>query len=65
MARGSGSKAAIVGHRTAQGHPTRIIVTARDIGDQRAAEERYQFSAKLFQHLHEGLLITDASLPGA
>jgi len=52
---------AIVGRRTAQGRPKRIIVTARDIGDQRTAEERYQLSAKLFLHLHEGLLITDGA----
>jgi len=51
---------AIVAQRNAQGEPVRIIITARDIGEQRAAEERYQLSAKLFQHLHEGLLITDA-----
>lgn len=52
---------AIVAERSAAGEPMRVIVTARDIGEQRIAEERYQLSAKLFQHLHEGLLITDAS----
>lgn len=51
---------AIVAQRNAQRQPARIIITARDIGDQRVAEERYQLSSKLFQHLHEGLLITDA-----
>jgi diguanylate cyclase (GGDEF)-like protein/PAS domain S-box-containing protein len=52
---------AIVAQRNALREPVRIIITARDIGDQRAAEERYQLSSKLFQHLHEGLLITDAN----
>ena len=52
---------AIVEGRSAAGEPQRILLTARDIGEQRAAQERYQLSAKLFQHLHEGLLITDAS----
>ena len=52
---------AIVAERSVDGEAMRIILTARDIGDQRVAEERYQLSAKLFQHLHEGLLITDAN----
>jgi len=52
---------ATVAKRSAGGEPLRIILTARDIGAQRSAEERYQLSAKLFQHLHEGLLITDAN----
>lgn len=51
----------VVAHRNAKNEPVRIILTARDISDQRAAEERHQLSAKLFQHLHEGLLITDSS----
>jgi diguanylate cyclase (GGDEF)-like protein/PAS domain S-box-containing protein len=51
---------AIVAERSGQ-EPVRILLTARDIGEQRAAEERHQLSAKLFQHLHEGLLITDAN----
>ncbi|HEX6704638.1 MAG TPA: diguanylate cyclase, partial [Albitalea sp.] len=52
---------AVVAERGGGNGPTRVIVTVRDVGDQRAAEERYQLSAKLFQHLHEGLLITDAN----
>jgi diguanylate cyclase (GGDEF)-like protein/PAS domain S-box-containing protein len=51
----------VVAERGGGGDPVRIIFTARDISEQRAAEERQQLSAKLFQHLHEGLLITDAS----
>lgn len=52
---------AIVAERGVDGEPARILLTARDVGEQRAAEERYQLSAKLFQHLHEGLLIADAN----
>ena len=52
---------AIVAERAGNNEPLRILVTARDVGEQRAAEDRYQLSAKLFQHLHEGLLITDAA----
>ena len=51
---------AIVAERNSNKEPLRIVVTGRDIAEQRAAEDRYQLSAKLFQHLHEGLLITDA-----
>jgi len=52
---------AIVAERFSNGEPARVIATVRDVGEQRAAEERHQLSAKLFQHLHEGLLITDAN----
>lgn len=52
---------ATVAERRIDGEPARIILTARDISEQRAAEERHQLSAKLFQHLHEGLLIADAN----
>ncbi len=52
---------ATVVDRSPEGHPLRVIVTAVDIDDQRVAEERHQLSSTLFQHLHEGLLITDAS----
>ncbi|MBW8831892.1 MAG: EAL domain-containing protein [Burkholderiales bacterium] len=31
------------------------------VGELRSIDERYQLSAKLFEHLHEGLLITDAN----
>ncbi len=51
---------AIVPERNATGAPRRIIMTARDMTEQRVAQESYQLAAKLFQHLHEGLLITDA-----
>jgi hypothetical protein len=34
-------------------------VTGRNITEERRGRERQELSAKLFQHLHEGLLITD------
>ncbi len=43
------------------GAPTQIVVTARDVDQIHAAEERHKLTSKLFQHLPEGLLITDAS----
>jgi diguanylate cyclase (GGDEF)-like protein/PAS domain S-box-containing protein len=41
------------------GEPLRILCTARDIGDVQAARESHALSQSVFQHLHEGLLITD------
>jgi diguanylate cyclase (GGDEF)-like protein/PAS domain S-box-containing protein len=52
---------ATVAERGAKGRPLRVIITAQDIDAQRLAEERQQLSVTLFQHLHEGLLITDAN----
>ena len=52
---------ATVAERGPDGQPLRVIITTQDIDAQRAAEERQQLSATLFQHLHEGLLITDAN----
>ena len=51
---------AIVSERDAAGEPLRIVNTARDIGDLQAARERQHVSESLFEHLHEGLLITDS-----
>jgi diguanylate cyclase (GGDEF)-like protein/PAS domain S-box-containing protein len=52
---------ALVAERSVDGKPVRLISTARDISDMRVASERQQLSESLFQHLHEGLLITDAA----
>ena len=46
--------------RSRQGRPQRLVATLRDIGWQRTAEERQRMSVSLFQHLQEGLLVTDA-----
>ncbi len=51
---------AIVAQRAPDGTPQRVIATAREVSEQRAAEDQKQLSAKLFQHLDEGLLITDS-----
>jgi len=51
---------AIVSERDALGAPLRIVNTAREIGDLQAARERQHVVESLFEHLHEGLLITDA-----
>ncbi len=50
---------ALVAERNAQGEPVRIITTARDISDVQAAREQQDLAQSVFQHLHEGLLITD------
>jgi len=48
--------------RSADGHPVRLLATLADVQERHDALERQRMSASLFQHLHEGLLITDAEL---
>ncbi len=43
-------------------HPVRLLATLSDMQDKREALERQRMSTSLFQHLHEGLLITDPDL---
>ena len=50
---------ALVAERGRTGEPLRLINTARDISDVQAAREGHALSQSVFQHLHEGLLITD------
>ena len=50
---------ALVAERNGAGEPVRIISTARDISAIQAARERHDLTQTVFQHLHEGLLITD------
>ncbi len=52
----------LVMERDGHGRPTRLLATLVDIQDRREALERQRMSSSLFQHLHEGLLITDAEL---
>ena len=52
----------LVTERDSQGRPTRLLATLADIQERREALERQRMSSSLFQHLHEGLLITDAEL---
>ena len=48
--------------RDSVGQPLRLLATLADVQDRRDAQERQLMSVSLFQHLHEGLLITDADL---
>ncbi|MDP2005048.1 MAG: EAL domain-containing protein [Rubrivivax sp.] len=48
--------------RDAAGRPLRLLATLADVQDKRAAQDQQRMSAALFQHLHEGLLITDPEL---
>ncbi len=52
----------LVIERDSADHPVRLLATLSDVQDRRDAQERQRMSASLFQHLHEGLLITDADL---
>ena len=52
----------LVIERDGAGQPTRLLATLSDVQARREAQERQLMSASLFQHLHEGLLITDADL---
>ncbi len=48
--------------RDGEGLPVRLLATLADVQDRHDAQERQLMSVSLFQHLHEGLLITDADL---
>ena len=48
--------------RSTSGQPLRLLATLADAQERRQAQERQLMSVSLFQHLHEGLLITDADL---
>lgn len=52
----------LVIERDGTGQPVRLLATLADIHDKRQAQERQLMSVSLFQHLHEGLLITDPEL---
>ena len=52
----------IVAERDDQGRPLRVVASLADIGARRSAEDRQQLSSNVFQHLHEGLVVTDADL---
>lgn len=45
--------------RDSRGRATRLLTTLCDVGWRHTAEERQRMSASLFQHLQEGLLVTD------
>ncbi|MES2483350.1 MAG: PAS domain-containing protein, partial [Pseudomonadota bacterium] len=50
---------ALVSEHGPRGEPLRVITTARDISEVQSARESQAVSNSVFQHLHEGLLITD------
>jgi diguanylate cyclase (GGDEF)-like protein/PAS domain S-box-containing protein len=52
----------LVIERDGHGHPLRLLATLADVQDRHEAQERQRMSVSLFQHLHEGLLITDPDL---
>lgn len=52
----------LVIERDAVGTPVRLLATLLDVDERHDAQERQRLSVSLFQHLHEGLLITDAEL---
>lgn len=52
----------LVIERRADGTPLRVLATLLDVDERHEAQERQRLSGSLFQHLHEGLLITDAEL---
>ena len=52
----------LVIERDGHDKPTRLLATLSDVHERREALERKRMSASLFQHLHEGLLITDLDL---
>jgi diguanylate cyclase (GGDEF)-like protein/PAS domain S-box-containing protein len=52
----------LVIERSPSGQPVRLLATMADAQDRRQAQEQQLMSVSLFQHLHEGLLITDADL---
>jgi len=52
----------LVIEREPSGTPLRLLATLADVEERHDAQERQRLSASLFQHLHEGLLITDPEL---
>ena len=52
----------LVIERSADGRPAHLLATLTDVEERHEALERQRLSASLFQHLHEGLLVTDADL---
>ncbi len=52
----------LVIERRPDGAPLRLLATLLDVDERHDAQDRQRLSVSLFQHLHEGLLITDAEL---
>ncbi|MDE2397798.1 MAG: EAL domain-containing protein [Burkholderiales bacterium] len=52
----------LVVERGADGLPARLLATLANVDERHEALERQRLSASLFQHLHEGLLVSDADM---
>ena len=52
----------LVVERDHHGQALRLIATLSDSSERHDAQQRQRLSASLFQHMHEGLLVTDAEL---
>lgn len=52
----------LVIERSPAGEPQRLLATVSDVDERHDAQQRQRLSVSLFQHLHEGLLITDENL---
>jgi len=52
----------MVTERDPEGQPLRVVASLADVGGRRNAEDRQVLSSLVFQHLHEGLVITDHTL---
>lgn len=52
----------LVVERDSLGHPVRLLATVSNVDERHEARQRQRLSASLFQHLQEGLLITDEQL---
>ncbi|MBL8288580.1 MAG: EAL domain-containing protein [Rubrivivax sp.] len=52
----------LVTERDPADKPMHLLVTLADIHERHEAQERQRMSLNLFQHLHEGLLVTDAEM---
>ena len=48
-----------VQQRDSKGRATKLLTTLTDVSWRHTAQERQRMSVSLFQHLHEGLLVTD------
>jgi diguanylate cyclase (GGDEF)-like protein/PAS domain S-box-containing protein len=52
----------LVIERDSDGAPLRLLATLCDVDERRSAQQSQRLSVNLFQHLHEGLLVTDEHL---
>ena len=51
----------MVAARRWSGRPRRLVAAARDVTDQHLRRHQQQVATTLFEHLHDGILVTDAT----